>query len=251
MAAPDTITVAQLSRLIGTPYVRLILDVRTAEDLCRLPTVRTRQPNHVRNRMHERRFTQGRVQKFGECMMAIQRTVKTAARPAKTAAPHPFAPAKAVVAKNPAKPRQQKAAVEDVPKVATRVMKDAEIRLVRKTDRVVTDVAHTAQVYRGMERDGNDRLQALATSYGHLFQGAEEIQQRMWDMLQQSVGSALSIPHEFAQCRSFTDVAEKQQDLIHGFFSNWVASSHAMLIASRRAVDRAIRPLEAQLAAVN
>ncbi len=32
MAAPDTITVAQLSRLIGTPDAPLILDVRTAED---------------------------------------------------------------------------------------------------------------------------------------------------------------------------------------------------------------------------
>jgi rhodanese-related sulfurtransferase len=32
MATPDTITVAQLSRLIGTPDAPLILDVRTAED---------------------------------------------------------------------------------------------------------------------------------------------------------------------------------------------------------------------------
>jgi rhodanese-related sulfurtransferase len=32
MAAPDTISVAQLSRLIGTPEAPLVLDVRTAED---------------------------------------------------------------------------------------------------------------------------------------------------------------------------------------------------------------------------
>jgi rhodanese-related sulfurtransferase len=32
MAAPDTITVAQLSRLIGTPDAPLVLDVRTADD---------------------------------------------------------------------------------------------------------------------------------------------------------------------------------------------------------------------------
>lgn len=51
MAAPDTITVAQLSRLIGTPDAPLILDVRTAEeragDARMLPASLPRDPRTV------------------------------------------------------------------------------------------------------------------------------------------------------------------------------------------------------------
>jgi rhodanese-related sulfurtransferase len=39
MAAPDTITVAQLSRLIGTPDAPIVIDVRIAEDLAADPRI--------------------------------------------------------------------------------------------------------------------------------------------------------------------------------------------------------------------
>jgi hypothetical protein len=170
------------------------------------------------------------------CTMAIHRTKKATSKMAK-------APTSSAAVKL----RRRKPAETAVPKVAARVAKGAEIRLVKKLDGVVTDVTHTAQVYRGMERDGTDRLQALLTSYGHLLEGTEEIQHRMWAMVQQSAGTVLTVPREFANCRSFTDVAKKQQDLVQGFLGHWVWASHAMLTASRRVVDRAIRPLESEI----
>jgi hypothetical protein len=179
--------------------------------------------------------------------MAIHRTAKVAAKPAKAATPKATHPAKKLAPKTPVLPRQRKPEVAAVPKVAARVVKHAEIQLVRKVDRVMTDVKHTAQIYRGMEADGAGRLKAIASAYGHLFQGAEEIQQPMWDIVQQTVGAALSAPREFAQCKNFTEIAAKQQDFVHGFVGRWATASHAVLAASRRVVDRAIRPLESQL----
>jgi hypothetical protein len=182
--------------------------------------------------------------------MVTQRTTKTALTPKHTALPRVTKPTKALVTKTAAKSRHDKPTVADVPKVAAHVMKDAEIRLVRKMDQVATNVSDTAQVYRGMEAEIADRLQALTSSYGHLFKGTEEIQQRTWDMVQQSIGLTLRAPRELAQCTSFTEIAEKQQDLLQDFLSNWVTASHMLLTTSRRVVDRAIRPLELQLSGV-
>ena len=57
MAAPDTITVAQLTRLIGTPEAPVILDVRIAEDRIAdprlVPAATQRDPRSVADWAHE------------------------------------------------------------------------------------------------------------------------------------------------------------------------------------------------------
>ena len=171
--------------------------------------------------------------------MAIQRTTKTGSKPTRASA-----------AKVPAKPRAPRPATATVPATVARAAKDVEIRLVERAEEAVADTAQTARIYRASERDGADTLQALVSSYGQLFEGAEEIHERIWEIAQHSLGSVLALPYEFAQCRSFTEIAEKQRDVVISLFGSWMSASHTLLLASRRITDRAIRPLEAQLVAI-
>jgi hypothetical protein len=110
------------------------------------------------------------------------------------------------------------------------------------------DIAAAGDLLRDTSDFAADRMNALFSSYAVLANGAQQLQHTMLAAWQQSWETAASSPGEFLQCRSLTDVATLQRDLLRRGIDGWLDANTRLLKLSGSIAERAVEPIADRIA---
>jgi len=102
----------------------------------------------------------------------------------------------------------------------------------------------TGDAYRDSSEFATERMNALLSAYAVLASGAQEIQRTYLEVLQRSMEMAAAGQHDLMQCKSLSDVAEVQRDLMRKNLDEWLEGGSKLLHVSSRIVEDAVRPIE-------
>jgi hypothetical protein len=115
-----------------------------------------------------------------------------------------------------------------------------------RSSHMLASATRMGEIYRDAVDSTADRMRGLFACYLTLGRGAQQIQHAMLDHLNRSVGQAAHKPHELLQCKTAVEVAEMQRDLYLDAVNYAMESSRLLLQMTGRAMDDAIRPLQAR-----
>ncbi len=104
-----------------------------------------------------------------------------------------------------------------------------------------------ADVYRESTEFAAERMRAMLSTYSAIAGGLQEIQKTYVEALQRSMEMAANGPREMMQCKSFSELASLQRDLLRRGIDEWFESGSKLIGVSSRIAEDAMRPVEERM----
>ncbi len=140
-----------------------------------------------------------------------------------------------------------KRAGKEAVETAAAATREATGRISQRVQDATKDMSEATGTLRDTSGYAADRMNALLSSYAVLANGAQEFQQKMFEIWQNSWDMAANTPGELLQCRSLTDFAELQRDMLRKGIDSWLDVNSKFLRLSGNLAERAVEPIEERL----
>ena len=104
--------------------------------------------------------------------------------------------------------------------------------------------SRATDVYRESTEFAAERMRVMLSAYSVIAGGLQEMQKTYVEALQRSMEMAASGPREMMQCKSLSDLASLQRDLLRRGLDEWFESGSKLIGVSSRIAEDAMRPVE-------
>lgn len=106
------------------------------------------------------------------------------------------------------------------------------------------ELAKVGESYRDGAALAAGRMSAMLGAYEVMAVGLQELQKTYLEAVRRSVEMASSTPRELMGCKSFSDVAEVQRELVCRGLDEWFDNSAKLLAVSSRIAEDAMSRIE-------